>query len=92
MYELRTLQFNDFQNGAEAEYGPMYLWYKFTNVAQRPLQPVLWPLLHTVQARNAERHLTNYCNVIPHADMVGPKVRTGDNMKKTGKFVARKPI
>ena len=62
----------------------MCLWYQFTNVAQIPLQPVLWPLLHTVQARNAERHLTNYCNVIPHADMVGPKVRTGDNMKKRG--------
>ena len=71
MYELRTPQVNDIQNGAEAECGPMYLRYKFTNVAQRPLQPVLWLLLHTVQVRNAERHLTNYCNVIPPADMVG---------------------
>ena len=71
MYELRAPQFNDFQNGVEAEYSPMCLWYKFTNVAQRPLQPVLWPLLHTVQTRNAGRHLTNYRNVTPNTDMVG---------------------
>ena len=59
-------QFKRFWNGAEAEYDPMHRWYRLTEVALRPLQPILWPLLHTVQAGNAGRHFPNYCDIIVH--------------------------
>lgn len=93
MYALRAPQFKDLRNGTEAEYAPRYLWYKLTNIAQRPLQPELWPFLHTVQARNAWRSLADYCNVTSHTDMEGAQSKGAlQHEAGEGEYVAREPI